>query len=124
MAFFDGNLRALKIALEDSEQTFAHMVGRLTKEPADFFNLDVGALKVGSQADLVLLDPAALAEYDGEASIEQVHRDIFGCQQLVNRSDGVVKGVFVAGKQVWQGEHFTSVHGQQRLGRALRVGAV
>lgn len=124
MAFFDGNLRALKIALEDGEQTFAHMVGRLTREPAEFFNLDVGSLKVGAQADLMLLNPQALAEYDGEANIELVHRDIFGCEQLVNRSDGVVQGVFVAGRQVWQGEHFTPVHGQQRLGRALRVGAV
>ncbi len=124
MAFFDGNLRALKIALEDGEQTFAYMVGRLTREPAEFFNLDVGSLKVGAQADLMLLNPQALAEYDGEANIELVHRDLCGCEQLVNRSDGVVQGVFVAGRQVWQGEHFTPVHGQQRLGRALRVGAV
>ena len=79
MAFFDGNLRALKIALEDGEQTFAYMVGRLTREPAEFFNLDVGSLKVGAQADLMLLNPQALAEYDGEANIELVHRDIFGC---------------------------------------------
>ena len=41
MAFFDGNLRALKIGLEDSEQGFSHMLKRLTREPAEFFGLNV-----------------------------------------------------------------------------------
>ena len=39
----------------------------------------------------------------------------------MNRSDGVVNSVYVAGEQVWDGTAFTSVHGNKALGRALRV---
>ena len=121
MAFFDGNLRALHIALEDGEDTFSHMVGRLTREPAEFFDLDVGTLKVGARADMTLLDPAALRAYQGEDSLEYVYRDVFDCHQLVNRSDGVVSSVYVGGEPVWRDNAFTPAHGTARLGQALRV---
>jgi len=123
MAFFDGNLRALHLALKDDEATFARMVGRLTREPAEFFGLDVGTLNLNAQADFTLLNPQALAEYDGEASIEYIYREIFDCHQLVNRSDGVVQGVYVGGQRVWQQDRFTPIHGRHPLGHALRVGA-
>ena len=122
MAYFDGNLRALRIALEDGEDTFAHMVGRLTREPAEFFDLPVGRLQVGSRADMVLLNPEALRQYDGEASIEYIYRDIFDCHQLVNRSDGVVDGVFVAGQEAWNGQGFTDTLRHDRMGQTLRAG--
>jgi N-acyl-D-aspartate/D-glutamate deacylase len=122
MAFFDGNLRALKIGLEESEACFSHMLSRLTSEPADFFGLSgVGSLRVGSRADMVLLNPQQLASYDGEASVQYQYRDVFDCHQLVNRSDGVVDGVFVGGQQVWQGDDFCGEHGRQSLGGALRA---
>ncbi|NCF34372.1 MAG: amidohydrolase family protein [Proteobacteria bacterium] len=121
MAFFDGNLRALKIGLEDSEQGFSHMLKRLTREPAEFFGLDVGGLEVGDRADLVLFDPQRLATYDGEASVQYTYREAFDCHQLVNRAEGVVKSVFVGGEQIWSGQNFTLAHGQQRLGQALKV---
>ena len=122
MAFFDGNLRALKIGLEDSEACFSHMLSRLTSEPADFFGLSgVGSLRVGSRADMVLLNPQQLASYDGEASVQYQYRDVFDCHQLVNRSDGVVDGVFVGGQQVWQGDDFCGEHGRRALGGALRA---
>ena len=123
MAYFDGNLRALKIALEDSQACFGRMVQRLTREPAEFFNLQTGLLDVGAKADLVLLNPQALREYDGEASVRYLYRDLFDCHQLVNRSDGVVQGVYVAGQKIWDGTDFTAVHGQAKLGSALRVHA-
>ncbi|MEM9624348.1 MAG: N-acyl-D-glutamate deacylase, partial [Pseudomonadota bacterium] len=120
-AYFDGTLRALAIAVNDSEQTFSHMVGRLTREPAEFFGLDVGRLELGSRADAVLLDPQALRQYDGEASVQYLYRELFDCHQLVNRSDGVVAGVYVGGQPVWDGQTFTTQHGNQALGQALRV---
>ena len=127
MAYFDCNLRALRIALEESEDTFSHMVGRLTREPAEFFGLNrgrdaVGSIAVGGRADLTLLNPQALATYGGEASVDYVYRDVFDCHQLVNRSVGVVKDVYVGGTPVWQGEAFTTEHGSTQLGEALRVG--
>ena len=121
MAYFDGNLRALRIAMDDGEDTFSHMVGRLTREPAEFFGLDVGTLDVGAQADITLLNPAALAQHDGESCIEYTFRELFNCHQLVNRSDGVVVGVYTAGERVWANTAFTPAHGTANLGRALRV---
>ena len=57
MAFFDANLMSLKLAQAQSLQTVSTMVKRLTREPAEFFGLDVGTLEIGAQADIVLLDP-------------------------------------------------------------------
>ncbi|MEM8767332.1 MAG: N-acyl-D-glutamate deacylase [Pseudomonadota bacterium] len=119
MAFYDGNLRGLKLALEDSEATFSYMVRRLTREPAEFFGLDAGRLDIGSRADIALLNPEALKSYDGDGRIEYRYRDEYDCHQLVNRSDGVVEGVFVAGKKVWQGTAFTELFGRERAGSAL-----
>ena len=123
MAYFDGNLRALKIALEDGEDTFSHMLSRLTSEPAEFFGFaGVGALEVGGRADFAMLDPERLATYDGEASVQLIHRDLFGCEQLVNRSEGVVTSVYTGGERVWHNNAFEQAHGNTRLGHALRVG--
>ena len=121
MAFYDGNLRGLRIALEDSEETFSYMVKRLTAEPAEFFGLNVGRLDIGSRADMALINPEALKTYDGDANIEYIYRDEYDCHQLVNRSDGVVEGVYVAGKKVWQGTAFTETFGRERAGQALTV---
>ncbi len=121
MAYYDGNLRALRIGLEDSEACFSHMVRRLTREPAEFFGLDVGTLDIGARADITLLNPEALRTYDGEANVAYIYRDLFQCHQLVNRSDGVVGGVYVNGKAVWNGTDFTDVHGREKLGGVLRA---
>jgi N-acyl-D-aspartate/D-glutamate deacylase len=121
MAYFDGNLRALKIGLEDGEEGFSRMLRRLTSEPAEFFGLDVGNIEVGARADLTLLNPARLKDYDGEASVRLIDRTLFGCEQLVNRSDGLVDGVYVKGRQTWQGREFTAAHGKEKLGEALKV---
>jgi N-acyl-D-aspartate/D-glutamate deacylase len=119
MAYYDGNLRALAIAINDSEATFARMVGRLTREPAEFFGLDAGRIDVGSRADITLLNPRTLADYDGDANIRYQYRPAFECHQLVNRSNGVVNGVYVAGRRLWDGVDFTETFGRERAGRAL-----
>ncbi len=119
MAFYDGNLRALRIAAEESEDCFSYMVRRLTSEPAEFFGLDAGRIAVGSRADITLLNPENLVNYDGDANIRYQYRDVFDCHQLVNRSDGVVDGVYIAGQQVWTGTDFTEIFGRERLGSAL-----
>jgi N-acyl-D-aspartate/D-glutamate deacylase len=122
LAFFDGNLLTLQIAARESLEMVAKAVRRLTREPAEFFRVDAGRLDVGAQADVVLLDPEALRSYDTDANRRMIYRDIFEHEQLVNRSDGVVAAVFIAGEQVWDGTDFTPVLGSKRLGRALRAG--
>ncbi len=120
MAFYDGALRGLKIAQADGLDRVASHVRRLTKDPADFFGLDVGGLAIGDQADIAIIDPDALARYDSDAHTVFVYRDAFEHEQLVNRSDGVVTHTFIAGALVWDGSAHTSALGQRKLGRALR----
>lgn len=119
MAYYDGNLRALAIGAAESEALFSRMVQRLTREPAEFFGLDVGRMDIGSQADLVMLDPERLKAYDGDAAIRLIHREALGCEQLVNRSDGVVRATYVAGRRLWHGSGFEAAFGRERAGRAL-----
>jgi N-acyl-D-aspartate/D-glutamate deacylase len=119
LAFFDGNLLTLQIAARESLEQVAHAVRRLTGEPALFFGIDAGRIDTGCQADIVLIDPQALQSYDTDANRQMVYREIFAHDQLVNRSDGVVPAVFIAGRRVWDGHHFAPELGAQKLGRAL-----
>lgn len=120
MAFYDCNLRGLKLAATDGINAFSHMVHRLTQEPAEFFNLNTGVLKEGAQADFILINPEELQAYDGEAQIRRMYREEFAHHQLVNRSDGVVDLVVVGGKTAWEGTAFSSDFGQVKMGRLLR----
>ena len=119
LAFFDGNLLTLQVAARESVELVARAVQRLTREPAEFFGIDAGRLEPGAQADMVLIDPEALMRYDTDANRQMIHRDIFDHEQLVNRSDGVVSAVFIAGERVWDGRHFALALGTRSLGRAL-----
>ena len=114
---------ALKMAAQESLGRVAEAVRRLTRAPAAFFGIDAGRMDVGAQADLALIDPQALARYDTDASRRMVYRETFEHDQLVNRSDGVVTGVFIAGEQVWDGSTVTPVLGRRKLGRALTAAA-
>jgi N-acyl-D-aspartate/D-glutamate deacylase len=120
LAFYDVNLRALKIAMEAKDEAgAAFMVKRLTRDAADVFGLDAGSIEIGDQADLVLIDPKALALHDGEANTIRIWRDTLQNDQLVNRSDGVVRGVFIRGEEVFDGAAFSSVFEKKKLGRVL-----
>lgn len=119
MAFYDGNLRTLKFAQEDGLEKVALAVHRLTQEPAEFLGLDTGVLKVGAQADLVVIDPKALQAFDPERSVEYIYREAFEHHQLVNRPQGVVSQVFIAGKLAWNEGRYEPSFGRERFGRAL-----
>jgi len=121
LAFFDGNLLSLQIAQKESEASVAYMVKRLTSEPAEFFGIDAGVLAVGKRADMTLIDPAVLRDYDTMKNRELVYRDIFEHRQMVNRSDGVVTGVYINGEKVFDPTGFTDVLGSKPLGQALRA---
>ena len=120
MAYYDANLMTLKMAAEDSIELVAVAVKRLTKDPAELFGIEAGIIECGAIADLVLIDPDALKAHDSDANIEKIEREIFQHPQLVNRSDGVVDKVIIAGKLAWNGEAYTEQYGQQPFGRLLR----
>jgi N-acyl-D-aspartate/D-glutamate deacylase len=98
----------------------AHMVGRLTRESARFFGLETGTMEIGDGADLVLVDPAALRSWDPETTVERIHRDVFETEQLVNRPPGVVRGVWIRGRQIFDGEAFADDFQRAAYGRLLR----
>lgn len=119
MAFFDGNLATLRFAQRLGLARVAEAVKRLTRDPADFFGFDAGSLAVGKQADVTVVDPAALSSYDTDAKRELLYREVLQEKQLVNRSDGVVDAVYIAGCQVWERDHLLPALGARKLGRPL-----
>ncbi|HWU69544.1 MAG TPA: N-acyl-D-glutamate deacylase [Stenotrophobium sp.] len=120
MAFYDGNLRTLKFAQEDGLDKVALAVHRLTQEPAEFFAIDAGTIRVGARADLVQVDPEALRRYEPEACIQYIYRDAFEHHQLVNRPDGVVARTLINGRIAWEDGRYTALFGRESLGRVLR----
>ena len=120
MAFYDVNLRSLKLAAEGGEADTSYMVKRLTKDPADLFGVDRGTIYEGDIADLILVDPKQLALYDGEANIERIYRQEYQHDQLVNRSNGVVPLVMIGGQIAWQNDDFQPELGKQKMGELLK----
>lgn len=122
LAFYDVNLRALRIAHESrGEAAVGYMVRRLTRDAAELFNVDAGTIEPGAQADIVLIDPRALLAHDGEASTARVYREALQNDQLVNRSDGVVRRVLIAGVTAWSAEGPGAALETQKLGRVLKA---
>lgn len=119
MAFFDGNLRTLKIAQEDGAERVGDAVRRLTREPAEFLGIDAGRLEPGAVADLVLIDPERLRTWDPEKTYRFVWRDCFEAKQLVNRPEGVVQAVLIAGRLAWQDGAYMPEFGRHRFGRVM-----
>jgi len=120
MAFYDVNLRSLKLASEGGEKDTSYMVKRLTKDAADLFDVDRGTIYQGDVADLILVDPKALASYDGEANVDRIFREEYQHPQLVNRSDGVVPLVLINGEVAWQGQAFSKELGKVKMGQLLK----
>jgi len=125
MAFYNFGLRLLK-HVRDAERagrpfmSIEHVVHRLTGELADWYRIDAGHLRVGDRADLVVIDPArlddALEEYC-ESPVEQYG----GLSRMVNRNDGAVPAVFIAGRRVVAGGEPTPLLGRERTGSFLRA---
>jgi N-acyl-D-aspartate/D-glutamate deacylase len=123
MAFYDANLVTLKIAAKGSLERVAHAVHRLTAEPADFLGLDAGRIACGARADLVLIDPIKLKDYDTNSNRRLEYNPYFEHLTMVNRSDGVVNQVYINGARVWEeGTQVTKALGARPLGRFLHAG--
>ena len=120
MAFYDVNLRSLKLAYQGGEADLNFMVKRLTKDAADVFGVEGGTIYEGDVADLILVDPKTLQNYDGENNVQRVYRKEYDHEQLVNRSDGVVPLVLINGQVAWQDNKFTKKFGKTKMGRLLK----
>jgi N-acyl-D-aspartate/D-glutamate deacylase len=123
MAYYDANLRGLQIAQRRSLEDVAYHVGRLTRVPAEFWGVDqaVGTIEPGRQADLISIDPHALRGYDSDANTIFEYREAVAADQMLNRSDGVVTDVWIAGTRAWRDAQPSEHLGTTQMGRALTV---
>ena len=75
----------------------------------------------GDIADLILVDPKTLAEYDADKHVQRVYRDEFSHEQLVNRSDDVVKLVMIGGQTAWENNAFSGDLGKNANGSVIAL---
>jgi N-acyl-D-aspartate/D-glutamate deacylase len=123
MAYYDSNLRGLQIAQRRSLDDVAYHVGRLTRVPAEFWGVEqrVGTIEPGHRADLILIDPEALARYDSDANTTFGYREALAAEQMLNRSDGVVTDVWIGGTPAWREARATESLGKVTMGRCWRI---
>jgi N-acyl-D-aspartate/D-glutamate deacylase len=121
MAFYDVNLRSLQLASSGGDNDLTYMVKRLTKDAADLFGVKAGTIDEGDTADLILIDPQQLANYDGEANVIRQFRPEYNHEQLVNRSEGVVPLVMIGGNVAWENDDFSSELGEKPMGQLLKA---
>ena len=126
MAFYNFPLRVLQYVKASHDagkpiMPYEKVIWRLTKENADFFNIDAGHLAPGKRADLVIIDPDQLTD-----TVHEYHEETFLGEhtRLVNRNDDVVELVMINGKIAWQGSGFTDAYGKEAYGKFLRANKV
>lgn len=102
MAFYSYPLRLLRFVRDGAAAGTPVMpiekaIWRLTGELADWLGIAAGKLAVGTRADVVVIDPAAL-----DARLDAYHEapmEGFGTlSRMVNRSDGAVDAVLINGR--------------------------
>lgn len=101
LAFFDNSLSVLRQAATTKFLPMHKAVARVTSEPAAWFNLDTGYIKVGARADLTVLNPVNLEEPVPPASV--IKDDVFdGASRMVKRDQQLpaVSKVFIGGTEV------------------------
>ena len=122
LAFYNIPLRVLRYVQASHEKgnplmSYEKAVWRLTKENADFFNLDAGSLEAGKRADITIIDPEKLSD-----DVHKYHTAEFlqGLDRLVNRNDDVVELVLINGKVAWENQQFSERFGKERFGNFLK----
>ena len=124
MAFYNFNLQMIKrvqVSIDKGNpiMSMEKCIWRLTKEQADWFNLDCGYLAEGKRADLVLINPANLNQISDEVQHDLIE-EFDNYPRLVNRNPGVVDYVLVGGKVIYQNDQFVEGYGKdKKYGRFL-----
>ncbi len=119
LGYYDGAISLLKQAVSTGFLTPQAAISRVTGEPARWFRLDTGVLKVGAKADLVLLNPTAL-DRPISPQIEIADSLLDGTPRMVKRgSDEIVAAVYIKGIKVIDRGQVGDILGKQRLGNVL-----
>ncbi|MBE9197028.1 amidohydrolase family protein [Synechocystis sp. LEGE 06083] len=119
LGYYDGALSLLKQAMTTGFLTPEAAIHRVTGEPAQWFGLNTGVLKVGSQADLLILNPQALhAEISPMEAIADPNLD--GELRIVKRgSETIIDAVYINGELVVQKGEVSNQLGKQAYGSLL-----
>lgn len=125
MAFHDGPLQFLKVAMRHPEEmSIEHAIYRSTKEPSDFLGIDAGDISVGKRADVVVIDPTRLESDLTHDPVEDYHPSFGGSYRLVKRSGKVVQHVFINGNEAYTNNGVVGFHedlGKKKIfGQLLR----
>ena len=123
MAFYNLPIRVLQYVKASHEKgepimNFEKAIWRLTKENADFFNIDAGHLAEGKRADITILDPEQLSD-----KVHEYHTKPFlgNCERLVNDSEGVVYYVIINGMIAMEEGKLSDEFGKERFGQFLQA---
>jgi N-acyl-D-aspartate/D-glutamate deacylase len=125
MAFYNFNLQTIKRVYQSIKEgkpmmSMEKCIWRLTKEQADWFNLDCCYLAEGKQADLVILDPNYIDNVTDEV-FKEVITEFDNYPRLVNRNPNLVNLVMVNGKIIYQNDEFVEGYGiTKKFGKFLK----
>lgn len=119
MAYFDSALSLIKQSVQSQFMPVELAVKRVTSEPALWFNLNTGRIKVGAQADLVLLDPK-LMNCPIVSPTEHVDPDLQDAMRMVKRDHrSPINRVMINGETVVKQGEPLPVLGTIKLGHLL-----
>jgi N-acyl-D-aspartate/D-glutamate deacylase len=119
LGYYDGALSVLKQAVATEFLSPQAAIARVTGEPAQWFQIDTGVLKIGAQADLVLLLPEALHQ-PISAQVEISDPILDGEPRMVKRdSEQILEAVYIKGVRVVHRGQVSDRLGRERLGTIL-----
>lgn len=121
LGYYDGAISLLKQAVTTGFMPVERAVYRVTGEPARWFRLEAGVLKVGAKADLLLINPERLQAPISEQS--EIEDQALDCAiRMVKRgSEQIIQAVYIKGVlAVSNGEPMESL-GRERLGEVLSL---
>jgi N-acyl-D-aspartate/D-glutamate deacylase len=119
LAFFDSALSVIRQSVQTGFLPIEKAIARVTSEPASWFNLDTGCIKLGGRADLTILNPAKL-KGPIPAAIAIADSAFDGAARMVKRDpDPAVHQVYIRGVEVVRDGAPLPVLASQKHGEVL-----
>lgn len=119
LGYYDGALSLLKQAVTTKFLAPEKAIARVTGEPARWFKLNTGVLKVGDRADFLLLNPQKLNQ-PISSQVEISDPILDGEPRMVKRgSEEIVEAVYINGIRVVDRGKIEPILGRNRLGTVL-----
>ncbi|BAZ18056.1 hypothetical protein NIES4071_99380 [Calothrix sp. NIES-4071] len=119
LGYYDGALSLLKQAVVTQFMKPETAIHRVTGEPANWFRLNTGVIKIGAKADIIIINPDALNQ-PISPQVEVFDPVLNGELRMVKRgSEEIIKAVYINGVKVVEQGKPNERLGQERLGTVL-----